>query len=194
MIMSIAGETCVHPIDGTVDPLTNFSLMAANVAAMGTLDWAALLFAASIAALVVVGELKVCCFHSLLSLACSRSICLNIGPSLTKRARCNQDIALCAIAIAHAGDRLGRGSWLALTLLGGVRRWVFLPVLVAAVPALVVIKGGDALSVCFNTIAILFLTEVKCGNNGMSNSDLCPACAAHASRCGRSTTWRTRWA
>jgi hypothetical protein len=45
-------------------------------------------------------------------------------------------------------------------LLGGVRRWVFLPVLVAAVPTLVLVKGGDALSVCFNTIAILFLTEV----------------------------------
>ena len=60
----------------------------------------------------------------------------------------------------HAGDRLSRGSRLALTLLGGVRRWVFLPTLVIAVPVLVLVKGGDALSVCFNTIAILFLTEV----------------------------------
>ena len=73
-----------------------------------------------------------------------------------------QDITLCAIAIAHAGDRLSRSSWLALTLLGGVRRWVFLPALVGFVPALVLVKGGDALSVCFNTIAILFLTEVTC--------------------------------
>jgi hypothetical protein len=45
-------------------------------------------------------------------------------------------------------------------LLGGVRRWVFLPALFYVVPNLVMIKGGDALSVCFNTIAILFLTEV----------------------------------
>ena len=67
---------------------------------------------------------------------------------------------LCGIAISHAGDRLSRGSRLALTLLGGVRRWVFLPMLVGAVPILVLVKGGDALSVCFNTIAILFLTEV----------------------------------
>jgi hypothetical protein len=37
---------------------------------------------------------------------------------------------------------------------------VFLPTLVVAVPVLVLFKGGDALSVCFNTIAILFLTEV----------------------------------
>jgi hypothetical protein len=41
-----------------------------------------------------------------------------------------------------------------------MRRWVFLPILVATVPMLVLLKGGDALSVCFNTIAILFLTEV----------------------------------
>jgi hypothetical protein len=31
---------------------------------------------------------------------------------------------------------------------------------VGSVPILVLIKGGDALSICFNTIAILFLTEV----------------------------------
>jgi hypothetical protein len=71
-----------------------------------------------------------------------------------------QDITLCAIAITHVRDQLSRGSRLALTLLGGVRRWVFLPALVGAVPMLVLFKGGDALSVCFNTIAILFLTEV----------------------------------
>ena len=65
--MPITGETCVHPIDGTVDPLTLQSLMNANVAAMGISDWAALLFATCIAALAVVGELKVRCVHSLLS-------------------------------------------------------------------------------------------------------------------------------
>ena len=81
-------------------------------------------------------------------------------PWLSKRARRKKDIALCGIAIAHAGDRLSRGSRLALALLGGMRRWVFLPILVATVPMLVLLKGGDALSVCFNTIAILFLTEV----------------------------------
>ena len=59
VIVPIAGEACVRPIDGTVDPLTQESLMAANVAAMGIADWAALLFATGIAALAVVGELKV---------------------------------------------------------------------------------------------------------------------------------------
>ena len=73
-----------------------------------------------------------------------------------------QDIALCTIAIKRAGDRLSRGSRLSLTLLGGVRRWLFLPTLMMVVPFLVLAKGSDALSVCFNTTAILFLTEVKC--------------------------------
>ena len=73
-----------------------------------------------------------------------------------------QDIMLCSIAITQAGDQLNRGFRFSLTLLGDVRRWVFLPTLVALVPFLVLVKGGDALSVCFNTIAILFLTEVTC--------------------------------
>ena len=59
VIVPIAGEACVHSIDGTVDPLSRESFIAANVAAMGVADWAALLFATGIAALAVVGELKV---------------------------------------------------------------------------------------------------------------------------------------
>jgi hypothetical protein len=42
-----------------VDPLTKSSLQAANLAAMGPADWAALLFATCIVALAIVGELKV---------------------------------------------------------------------------------------------------------------------------------------
>lgn len=41
-----------------------------------------------------------------------------------------------------------------------MRRWVFLPALATVVPILVMIKGGDALSVCFNTVAILFLCNI----------------------------------
>jgi hypothetical protein len=137
--------------------------MAANVAALGLLDWAALLFATCIATLAIVGELKVRCVLSLFSLQISRSCCfVDFRDGLSARVACDQDIALCAIAITRARDRLSRGLRLALTLLGGVRRWVFLPTLVMAVPYLVMLKGGDALSVCFNTIAILFLTEVTC--------------------------------
>ena len=48
-------------------------------------------------------------------------------------------------------------------MLGAVlwrRRWLFLPCLVTTVPMLVLTKGGDALSVCLNTVAILFLCDI----------------------------------
>ena len=66
---------------------------------------------------------------------------------------------MCGMAIAH-NARLSSGYRFALTLLGGVRRWVFLPGLVNTVPLLVLFKGGDALSVCLNTVAMLFLCEI----------------------------------
>ena len=71
-----------------------------------------------------------------------------------------QDIELCATAIRHAGDRIAPAYRFALSLLGGIRRWTFLPTLVTAAPLLVLFKGGDALSVCFNTVAVLFLCEI----------------------------------
>ena len=71
-----------------------------------------------------------------------------------------QDIELCATAIRHAGDRIAPAYRFVLSLLGGMRRWTFLPTLVAAAPMLVLFKGGDALSVCFNTVAVLFLCEI----------------------------------
>ena len=81
--MPITDEACVHPIDGTVNPLTfdgTTSLAAANVAAMGPLDWAGLLFATGIAALAVVGELKVRCVCALSSPSkISRSVCFVHG-------------------------------------------------------------------------------------------------------------------
>ena len=71
-----------------------------------------------------------------------------------------KDIKLCSMAVAHAGDKLSMGWRLALRFLLWMRRWVFLPVLVMNVPFLVLIKGGDALSVCLNAVAILFLCDI----------------------------------
>ena len=71
-----------------------------------------------------------------------------------------KDIELCSMAVAHAGDNLSKGWRLALGFLLGMRRWVFLPTLVLNVPFLVLFKGGDALSVCLNTVAILFLCDI----------------------------------
>eukprot|EP01043_Picozoa_sp_COSAG02_P050629 COSAG02_NODE_5227_length_4525_cov_1.708540_2_plen_513_part_00 len=120
-------ETCVRD-DGTVDPLTFDSHVAANHAAMGPFDHVTLAFAALFVAFTVVGELK--------------------------------DIELCSMAIVHAGEKLSKGWRCALGLVLWMRRWVFMPSLVANVPALVHFKGGDALSVCLNTVAILFLCDI----------------------------------
>ena len=120
-------EACVRN-DGTIDPLTGPSLIAANLAAMGAFDDVALVFASFIVAFIVVGELK--------------------------------DIELCSIAVTHAGEKLSAGWRLALRFVLWMRRWVFLPALVSDVPILVIIKGGDALSVCLNTVAILFLCDI----------------------------------
>lgn len=71
-----------------------------------------------------------------------------------------KDIALVAIAVRHGHEKL-RPSWrFALALIGAIRRWVFLQALVLSVPFLVLLRGGDALSVCFNTVAVLFLCEI----------------------------------
>lgn len=71
-----------------------------------------------------------------------------------------KDIELVAMAVRQADDRLSCGSRLALTFLSGIRRWMFLPTMLMIVPGLVLLQGGDALSVCFNTVAVLFMTEV----------------------------------
>ena len=74
-----------------------------------------------------------------------------------------RDIQLCGLAVARAGKRLDDGPWrTTLRLLCGARRYVFLPTLVSTIPTLVLYRGGDALSVCFNAVAVLFLTEIEC--------------------------------
>eukprot|EP01048_Picozoa_sp_COSAG05_P020480 COSAG05_NODE_3488_length_2030_cov_3.309684_2_plen_211_part_00 len=71
-----------------------------------------------------------------------------------------KDIHLCTLLRKRNNDSLSSGWRFALSFLGGVRQWVFLPVLVSVVPTLVALKGGDALSICFNTVAVLFLCEI----------------------------------
>lgn len=72
-----------------------------------------------------------------------------------------KDIELCRLAIAHApADALSCGWLFGLQALGFFRRWVFLTLLTMIVPLLVVYRGADALNICFNTIAILFMTEI----------------------------------
>lgn len=65
-----------------------------------------------------------------------------------------KDIVLCTAATVQAWERIEPGWRYSLLFLGGMRRWLFLPILISAIPMLVMFKGGDALSVCFNTVRL----------------------------------------
>jgi hypothetical protein len=71
-----------------------------------------------------------------------------------------KDIELVELALHRVGDKVSPRWRICVWLIGAMRRWIFLPALVVDVPALVLYKGGDALSVCFNCVAVLFLTEL----------------------------------
>jgi hypothetical protein len=71
-----------------------------------------------------------------------------------------KDIQLCNLAMEHAGSAISPRWLFGLQFVGFMRRWVFLTLLTCSVPMLVVYRGGDALQICFNTVAILFMTEI----------------------------------
>lgn len=71
-----------------------------------------------------------------------------------------KDTALCRIAIERNVKELTIGWKIGLELLNTLRSQFFLLPLMAAVPVVVLTQGGSALQVCFNTIAILFITEI----------------------------------
>ena len=68
-----------------------------------------------------------------------------------------KDIELCLIAIGHSWDDLHQVSRIGLMVVQGMRRWTFLPLLLLTVPSLAINIGGDALTVCLNTVAVVFL-------------------------------------
>lgn len=71
-----------------------------------------------------------------------------------------KDIQVTSIAVTHADEKLSKGWTFALRFVLWMRRYVFLPIVVANVPTLVLLKGGDALRICLNAVAILFLCEI----------------------------------
>jgi hypothetical protein len=71
-----------------------------------------------------------------------------------------KDIELCTLAIERYGDALELKWRRALLLCQAVRRFTFLPVMLIATCSIIVIMGGDALTACFNSLAILFMTEI----------------------------------
>jgi hypothetical protein len=72
-----------------------------------------------------------------------------------------QDLRLCNLAISRIPNAaLSKGWRVALALLGGLRRWVFLPCMVTDVALVVAARGADALNISLNTVAILFICEL----------------------------------
>jgi hypothetical protein len=71
-----------------------------------------------------------------------------------------KDIELCRIAADRGRNELSRGWQLALTSLNLFRAHGFVFGLIVCIPAVIMTRGGDALTVAFNTVAIMFLTEV----------------------------------
>jgi hypothetical protein len=129
-------ETCVRPLDSNLRPQID-----------GTVDplTGAGLIAANVAAMGY--------FDRFTMVFAAAVVALEVVGEL-------RDVTICTFAIRHAGDRLTPAWRFIMTLLGGMRRWLFLPTLVSTVPILVLYKGGDALSICFNTVAVLFLCEI----------------------------------
>ena len=65
-----------------------------------------------------------------------------------------KDIELCSVAANHAGEKLSHSWRVSLHVVCAIRRWAFLPTLCMTVPLLLMYKGADSLSICFNTIGV----------------------------------------
>ena len=70
-----------------------------------------------------------------------------------------KDIELCNLSLHKASDP-GLRWRIALHLLSGARHWFFLPALATTMPTLVLWRGSDAMSICMNTVAMMFLAEI----------------------------------
>lgn len=124
-------DACVHLPTNRVDSLSVDRLGKISVSSMRFLDWIALITSAVIVSLTVVAEVK--------------------------------DISLCEIAFRIScadGGRPSQGWVVALSALNVVRRYFFIPALLSAVPALVLLKGGDALSVVRRSLAVDFRSTI----------------------------------
>lgn len=69
------------------------------------------------------------------------------------------DIEICQVILSRASIELAKGLRMLLLVLLWLRKWVFLQGFVASICVLVA-QQADALSICLNTLALLFLTEV----------------------------------
>ena len=71
-----------------------------------------------------------------------------------------KDVALCEMQERRNAKELSPGWLLALNILNRLRSQLFLAPLMGCIPSVVLTQGGSALNIAFNTIAVLFITEV----------------------------------
>ena len=71
-----------------------------------------------------------------------------------------RDIRLAHYCVKASEAEIPPGWLRGLAFLGFVRRFVFVPMLVVAAVFLVIFDGGDAKSVCMNTVALLFMADI----------------------------------
>lgn len=107
-------ETCAYPLTKEVEGFWTRDRVLENYSAMSGFDWTTLCLAAGFLSTVSVGE--------------------------------NKDVQLCNILIDRRtttdNDKTVRRWSIVLKLMGGVRRWVFLPGMFVCVIGLVVLQGG----------------------------------------------------
>lgn len=72
-----------------------------------------------------------------------------------------KDATLCSIALARGRAQLSKKWELALWLHSTFRVHALLSAILSAVPIVILTRGGEAMTVAFNTVAILFLTEIE---------------------------------
>lgn len=72
-----------------------------------------------------------------------------------------KDMALCEMAIERNKLELSQAWLIWLEILNRLRSAFFLQPLCASIPVVVLTQGGGAMATCFNTIAVLFITEVR---------------------------------
>lgn len=71
-----------------------------------------------------------------------------------------RDNLLLEVALEASGADLGFGWHCAVWFLCSMRHFAFLPCIVYCVPTLITTSGGNALKVCLDTVAVLFVLEL----------------------------------
>jgi len=71
-----------------------------------------------------------------------------------------KDIEMCEVFEARMRRRSCNFYSVAIWVLNALRRYLVLPLITACVPTLVAYMGGNAISICFNCLAIVFLLDI----------------------------------